>query len=134
MSPIDPSNPKFLHAIYQVRNLFSGKWVPAIAIVLLPGPLHYKDLLHGVRALDVATDRPNLLHEAVLTRTLRRMVENQLLVRKEKPSAFAPSVSYALTPATRHALKAAMPLVEWLETHPELNKWTVSRPAGLIAR
>ncbi|WP_129665717.1 winged helix-turn-helix transcriptional regulator [Phytoactinopolyspora endophytica] len=119
---MSPGDPRFIRALYLAQNLFAGKWMIAISVVLLAGPLHYTDILHRVRELDVDVDRSgrrSVLHEAVLTRTLQRMVHDGLLSRDERPSAFAPSVVYALTPVATEALTAAVPVAEWAETYVE---------------
>lgn len=118
-----PSDERFLPAVYNAKNLFGGKWMFAIAAVLLDGPMHYTDILSTVRSLDIRVDwsgRRAVLHESILTRTLQRMTADELLIREENAGVFPPSVWYSLTPATRHALLAVTPLAEWVEEYPDL--------------
>jgi DNA-binding HxlR family transcriptional regulator len=118
-----PSDETFLPAVYNAKNLFGGKWMFAIAAVLLDGPLHYTDILSAVRGLDIPVDwsgKRAVLHESILTRTLRRMTADELLVRVEDVGVFPPSVWYTLSPATRDALVAVTSLAEWVEAYPDL--------------
>lgn len=111
-----PNDPRFLGTIYDVRSLFSSKWALAITVVLMDGSLYYTDILERVRKLDVSvdwSDRHNVLHESVLTRTLKRMAAEGLLVREEGPTAFPPSVHYSISGETRTALEAMAQLADW---------------------
>jgi DNA-binding HxlR family transcriptional regulator len=64
--------------------------------------------------------RPRVLHASVLTRTLKTMTADRLIVRDQEAGVFPPSVVYSLAPSTGEALEATQPLADWVSRHPDV--------------
>lgn len=112
-----------LWALRNVQRLFHGEWTTAILVVLSDGPKHYKQIRDQIRFLlssEHDRERGRVLHDSVLTRTLKSMTTKELIEREQKSASFPPSVEYALTPATAEALAAWESVVDWARRHSDL--------------
>ncbi|MBE8519362.1 helix-turn-helix transcriptional regulator [Amycolatopsis sp. H6(2020)] len=115
-----------LRKLHDAKQLFGGDWMTAILLALQSGPKHYTELLDMVGSLNDAaaannwSGRPRVLHASVLTRTLKTMTADHLIVRHQEPGVFPPSVVYTLAPATREALDAMQPLADWVSRHADI--------------
>lgn len=92
----------------------AGKWVADVLDRLSDGPMRYSELQQEID--DVAS--------SVLTRTLRRMERDGLVVRAVRP-AVAPEVEYSITPLGESLESLWQPLASWAERH--LDKVVASR-------
>ncbi|WP_051898489.1 winged helix-turn-helix transcriptional regulator [Sciscionella sediminilitoris] len=109
-----------------IVRLISGEWVSTVLTALYGKPLQYSELLSVIsREMTVNnwSAGARVLHEATLTRTLRRLVLAGLVERIESPGALRRSVCYALTASAEELLAALGPAAKWAEQH-----------AGLIER
>ncbi|RSD14798.1 winged helix-turn-helix transcriptional regulator [Amycolatopsis eburnea] len=115
-----------LRKLHDAKQLFGGDWMTAILLALKSGPKHYTELLGMVGSLNDAaaanswSGRPRVLHASVLTRTLKTMTADRLIVRHQEPGVFPPSVVYTLTSDTREALDAMQPLADWVSRHGDI--------------
>lgn len=112
-----------LRGLYDLRNLFGDKWVPAIVVALRDGPLRRVDILSTVNSYFIDenwTDKHPVLHDSILARTLKKMRMQGLVVRERSTKSFPPEVEYSLNPAVVEALEAAEPLIAWTRTHSDL--------------
>lgn len=119
-----------LWALQNVQRLFHGEWTAAILVVLSDGPKHYKQIRDRIRSLvssGDALERRRVLHDSVLTRTLKSMTTRELIEREQKSASFPPSVEYALTPATAEALAAWESVVDWARKNSDLVTRTLRR-------
>jgi DNA-binding HxlR family transcriptional regulator len=113
----------YLRDLYNLSYLFGDKWVKAIMLLLVDGPHRRVDILSKIRVHPVAdewSDKHDVLHDSILTRTLKKMTAEGLLIREETTDTFPHRVYYSLAPAAVEFLKAAEPAVEWARRHPEL--------------
>jgi DNA-binding HxlR family transcriptional regulator len=109
-----------LRGWYDARALTAAEWTPAILFTLQDGPLRYRDILLAIRDTNLAgpwTVRHKTLHESVLARSLRRLVDEGMLIRLEKPGAFPPSVHYELSESSRELLDVLQSIASWSERH-----------------
>ncbi|WP_063935845.1 winged helix-turn-helix transcriptional regulator [Actinokineospora spheciospongiae] len=114
---------RVLRGLYDVKNLFGDKWVPAILVALRDGPLRRVEILSTVNSFSIDenwTDKHAVLHDSILARTLKKMREQGLIFRESRGKSFPPEVVYSLAPAVVEALALAEPLIEWTRAHPGL--------------
>jgi len=109
--------PDWLAAQAAIRSL-AGKWMIPIIAALANGPLRYTDL-H--RAIGPAVS------EKVLVETLRRMEEEDLIVRLDvsdhtRPTAFATRSAYELTEFAETLRAPLAALGDWRATHASTEK------------
>lgn len=112
-----------LRELYDIKYLWSDKWGPAIVAALWDGPLRYNDILEKVRSYSIAagwTDKTPVLHESILTRTLKRMVGEGLITRSESSGGVPPSVWYTLNPSFAESYEVGLPLVDWARRNADL--------------
>lgn len=112
-----------LRALRDAQRLFDGEWTSAILVVLSDGPKHYKQIRDRIRSLtrpEGGRARGRVLHDSVLTRTLKSMTAKKLIEREQLPVSFPPAVRYSLTPATAEALSAWGCVINWARKHAEL--------------
>jgi DNA-binding HxlR family transcriptional regulator len=115
---------RVLRGLYDLKNLFGDKWVPAILVALRDGPLRRVEILSTVNSYSIDenwTDKHAVLHDSILARTLKKMREQGLIVRESCDKSFPPEVAYSLTPAVAEVLTLAEPLIEWTRAHPEFS-------------
>jgi DNA-binding HxlR family transcriptional regulator len=113
---------RFLNGWYNARLLIAAEWTPAIMCSLAPGPLHYGDILTAVRSTTGGAGREGhrMLHDSILARSLRRLVDDGLIHRDEQRTQFPPSVRYSLTAAGHDLLGTVRVLADWSTRHPDL--------------
>ncbi|WNV90209.1 winged helix-turn-helix transcriptional regulator [Umezawaea sp. Da 62-37] len=114
---------RVLRGLYDLKNLFGDKWVPAILVALRDGPLRRVEILSTVNSYSIDenwTDKHAVLHDSIFARTLKKMREQGLIDRHSCDKTFPPEVLYSLTPAVAEVLTLAEPLIEWTRAHPEL--------------
>lgn len=112
-----------LRALQGAQRLFDGEWTSAILVVLSDGPKHYKQIRDRIRSLtmpEVGRARGRVLHDSVLTRSLKSMTAKKLIERKQISASFPPAVQYSLTPATAEALSAWGCVINWARKHADL--------------
>ena len=124
-SAIAAEDAEKLRKLHDAKQLFSGDWMNPVLVALKDGPKHYTELAALVRAMNTAgsdswSGKPRVLHDRVLTRTLKSMTADGLILRHEEVGAFPPSVQYAISNATAEALDALEPMVAWVDRHPDL--------------
>lgn len=114
------AEPSFLTRWYCARALIAAEWIPAILVALLNGTMTYSQLREAVEARQVAegwNPRHERIHQSTLTRSLKQLAGDGLIVRDELPGAFPRSVRYTLTPAARELVEAMEPLTMWAGRH-----------------
>jgi len=93
-------------AVRQGLEVAGGKWVPDVLERLTEGSLRYSELQQEIT--DVAS--------SMLTRTLRRMERDGLVVRTVRP-AVPPEVEYRITPLGESLDEPLTALASWAERH-----------------
>lgn len=114
---------RVLRGLYDLKNLFGGKRVPAILVALRDGPLRRVEILSTVNSYSIDenwTDKHAVLHDSILAHTLKKMREQGLIVRESCDKSFPSEVVYSLALAVAEVLTLAEPLIEWTRAHPEL--------------
>lgn len=114
---------QFLRDLYSLKYLFGDKWAPAINVTLSHGPLRRAEILSTITSYSLGEEwsgRPVVLHDSILTRTLRKMTEEGLLVRTSDTSTFPPKVFYSLAPEITEFVELVEPLVDWVRRNPRL--------------
>jgi DNA-binding HxlR family transcriptional regulator len=94
-------------------------------VTLAAGTMRRVEILCTIRSYSVGqewSDKRVALYDSILTRALRKMTAEWLLIREEKPGIFPPEVYYSLTPQVVESLVAMTPLVAWARAHPEIIK------------
>lgn len=114
---------QFLRDLYSLRHLFGDKWVPAINVTLSHGPMRRAEILSTITSYSFGEEwsgKPVVLHDSILTRTLRKMTEEGLLIRTRDESTFPPKVFYALRPEIAEFIELLKPLTDWVRRNPGL--------------
>jgi DNA-binding HxlR family transcriptional regulator len=114
---------QFLRDLYSLKYLFGDKWAPAINVTLSHGPMRRAEVLSTITSYSLGEEwsgKSAVLHDSILTRTLRKMTEEGLLVRTRDTSTFPPKVFYSLTPEITEFIELAEPLVDWVRRNPSL--------------
>jgi DNA-binding HxlR family transcriptional regulator len=91
-----------------VLSHLTGRWTVLVLAALQPGPRRYHELRSTIEGIS----------DKMLTATLRRLVDDNLLSRTVSPGS-PPQVSYALTELGRGASDALRPLLDWIREHAE---------------
>lgn len=91
---------------HQTLDVIGGKWVADVLDHLSDGPLRYSEL--QTRISGVAS--------SVLTRTLRRMERDGLVIRTVRP-AVPPEVEYSITPLGESIDETLTALASWAELY-----------------
>lgn len=92
--------------VNEAMAVLGGKWVADVLAQLSDGPLRYSELhaeIEGVAS-------------SVLTRTLKRMERDGLLIRAVRP-AVPPEVEYSVTPLGKSIEDIITGLAAWAELH-----------------
>lgn len=90
---------QFLRDLYNLKCLFGGKWAPAINVTLSHRPMRRAEILSTITSYSLGEEwsgKPAVLHDSILTRTLRKLTEQDLLARTRDTSTFRPKVFYSL--------------------------------------
>ncbi|NKQ59016.1 helix-turn-helix transcriptional regulator [Amycolatopsis sp. K13G38] len=115
---------ELLRQFYDLKQLLSDKWAPAILVTLAEGRMRRVDILSTIHSFSYGeewSDRNAPLQDSILARTLKRMTEEGLLVRTEPDTTtFPPEVYYSLTPPMEEFLAAVGPVREWSRRHADL--------------
>jgi DNA-binding HxlR family transcriptional regulator len=77
-------------------------------VTLAEGPLRRSEILKEVGSFCADADwlaGRSILHDSILTRTLRKLVGDGLLARHEAENAFPPNVRYSLQPGAAAILE-----------------------------
>jgi DNA-binding HxlR family transcriptional regulator len=114
---------EFLRDLYSLKYLFSDKWAPAINVTLSHGPMRRAEVLSTITSYSLGeewSNGPGFLHDSILTRTLRKMTEEGLLIRTRDTSTFPPKVFYSLTPEVAEFIELVEPLADWVRRNPRL--------------
>ncbi|MFE0104469.1 winged helix-turn-helix transcriptional regulator [Streptomyces sp. NPDC059009] len=117
-----PEDARFTERFRDLRQMINGEWIPDILVALSEGPAQYSVVLSRVRERtknDGWTSRRRHLQESILTRTLRRMEQRELITH-EREDSFPYHAHYRLTPAAVELLTAVAPFVSWAERHTDL--------------
>ena len=112
-----------LRGLYDLKNLFGDKWVPAILVALPGRPAARAEILSTVNSYSIDenwTNKHAVLHDSILARTLKKMREQGASFARVCDKSFPPEVAYSLTPMVAEVLTLAEPLIEWTRAHPEL--------------
>jgi len=116
--------PKDILAWYDVVRLHQGEWAPDVVICLMDGPQRFMQLLSEVRARQLThpwSRSTRELSKQSLTRSLRTMERNELILRHEGRSESSAAVSYELSPAARAFLEEQISsVVEWAAGNQDL--------------
>jgi len=113
-------NEEFLRGLYSVKCLFGDKWAPAIIVALANGRMRRVNILSTINSYSLDSDKPVVLHDSILARTLKKMTREGLLVRTRRTEIFPPRVYYSLKPEIAEFLRVVEPVVEWTRCHPGL--------------
>jgi DNA-binding HxlR family transcriptional regulator len=114
---------RLLRDLTNLKYLFGDKWAPAIVVALTRGRMRRVEILSTVNSYSIYENWSNkrvILHDSILTRTLKKMTKEGLLVRTESTVSFPREVYYSLTPVVAELLSAIEPAVEWARRNPEL--------------
>ncbi|MEV8444160.1 hypothetical protein AB0425_42870 [Actinosynnema sp. NPDC051121] len=66
-----------LGGLHDLKKLFRDKWAPAILVTLPDGPLRRVEILSTVNSYSIDenwTDKHAVLHDSILARTLKNMI------------------------------------------------------------
>ena len=115
----------FLRDLYNLKYLFGDKWAPAIIVALAGGKMRRVELRSTVKSYSIGAEwsrsgKPAVLHDTMLSRTLKNMTEKGLLVRTRRTDTFPKRVYYSLAPAVVEYLQAIEPAVDWARRNPDL--------------
>ncbi|WPY01872.1 Helix-turn-helix transcriptional regulator (plasmid) [Candidatus Trichorickettsia mobilis] len=105
LSPIDNNAPECL-AIREVLSLVGNKWSMLIIAILAGGTRRFSEIQHNIEGIS----------QRMLTRTLRELEWNGLLVRRVEGTV-PPSVYYSLTPLGSTLLSPIALLVDWVQNN-----------------
>lgn len=115
---------EFLHHFYDLRQLLIDKWAPAIVVTLAHGKMRRADILATINSFSYGeewTGQPKQLQDSILSRTLKRMTEEGLLLRTQTDSkSFPAEVYYSLSPEMEEFLTVVEPAAEWARRHADL--------------
>jgi DNA-binding HxlR family transcriptional regulator len=92
-------------------------------VSLAGGPLRRLDILKTVNSYGIDVEwpgKPLVMHDSILSRTLRKMVDEGLLDRHETENVFPPQVSYSLRPEAAAFLRDLRGISGWSERNPHI--------------
>jgi DNA-binding HxlR family transcriptional regulator len=113
----------FLRRLYDLKYLVGDKWTLAILVTLSDGPMRRVEILSTINSYSIGeewSDKHAVLHDRVLTRTLKKMTGEGLLTRTRRIEVFPPEVFYSLKPDALEFLRLAEPAMAWADDHAEL--------------
>lgn len=114
---------RLLRGFYDLKYLFGDKWVPAILVLLLDGPMRRKEILSTLSSYPIGkewSDKHAVLHDSYLARVLKKMTEEGLLTRAEDRDYFPVRVYYSLNPEVVEFLELSRKMLTWVDAHPDL--------------
>ncbi|WP_363320515.1 helix-turn-helix domain-containing protein [Pseudonocardia sp.] len=106
----------FVRDVQDVKHIFGDKWTVAVMVALSSGPMRRLEIRTTVDSYSIDENWPGkatVLHDSILSRTLRKMVTEGLLARDELPDSFPRHVLYALRPAAVDFLERLRQVVGW---------------------
>ncbi len=111
-----PDDICFLQDVEDVKHVFGDKWTIPVMVALAGGPLRRSEILATVTSYSLDENWPDkspVLHDSILSRTLRKMVANRLVARHELPDAFPRHVRYELRPEALDFLERVRHVAGW---------------------
>jgi DNA-binding HxlR family transcriptional regulator len=114
---------RLLRGLYDLKYLFGDKWVPAILVLLLNGPMRRKEILSTLSSYSIGkdwSDKHTVLHDSYLARVLKKLTEAGLLARTRETEPFPPRVYYSLKPEVVEFLELSRTLLTWIDAHPDV--------------
>ncbi|MDN5750414.1 MAG: winged helix-turn-helix transcriptional regulator [Pseudonocardia sp.] len=108
----------FLRHVQNVKHIFCDKWTIAVMVALARGPMRRSEIFATVGSYSIDEDWPGkatVLHDSILSKTLRKMVAERLVTRQELPDTFPRHVRYALRPEAVNFLERVRQVVDWSE-------------------
>jgi DNA-binding HxlR family transcriptional regulator len=116
---------QFLRGLYNLKYLVGDKWAPAIIVALAGGKMRRVELRSTVKSYSIGAEwsrsgKPAVLHDTMLSRTLKNMTEKGLLVPARRTGTFPREVYYSLVPVVVEYLKVLEPAAEWARRNPDL--------------
>lgn len=105
-----------LRELQDVKHIFGDKWTIPVMVALADGPLRRSEILATVSSYSIDEHWPGgatVLHDSILTRALRRMVAEGLVVRHELRDSFPRHVRYELRPEAEDFLTRVRHVVGW---------------------
>jgi len=107
-------------AAEETQQLLRGDWVIAVVTALGAGPRRFTELHNEINAVEHHVGRR--LHDSpvsnrVLSRTLARMVEDNLVLRHEETHTPHPFVWYELTAAGYDLIPVLHTMAQWAQRH-----------------
>lgn len=106
----------FLRDVQDVKHIFGDKWTVPVMVALVHGPMRRSEILTTVDSYSIDENWPGkatVLHDSILSRTLRKMVAEGLVARQELPDVFPRHVRYELRPEGMDFLERVRQLVGW---------------------
>ncbi len=106
----------FLRDMQDVKHIFGDKWTIPVMVALAGGPMRRSGILTTVDSYSIDENWPRkatVLHDSILTRTLRKMVAEGLVKRQELPDVFPRHVRYELRPEAMDFLERVRKVVGW---------------------
>lgn len=106
----------FLRDVQDVKHIFGDKWTIPVMVALAGGPMRRSEILTTVDSYSIDENWPRkatVLHDSILSRTLRKMVAEGLVARQELPDAFPRHVRYQLCPEALDFLERARQMAGW---------------------
>lgn len=113
----------FLRGAIDIKHLFGDKWTAAIFAALSNGPMRRTEILSTVNSYAVHdgwSSRPDVLHDSILARALKKPTGEGLLVHDYNGSVFPPAAHYALTPEAEEFLALVRGVALWASRHADL--------------
>lgn len=106
----------FLRDVQNVKHIFGDKWTIPVMVALAGGPMRRAEIFATVDSYSIDENWPGkatVLHDSILTRTLRKMVAEGLVSRQELPDVFPRHVRYELRPEAIDFLERVRQVVGW---------------------
>jgi len=106
----------FLRNVQDVKHIFGDKWTVPVMVALAGGPMRRAEILTTVDSYSIDENWPGkatVLHDSILSRTLRKMVAEGLVDRQELPDSFPRHVRYELRPEASDFLARVRQVVGW---------------------
>jgi DNA-binding HxlR family transcriptional regulator len=113
-----PDDRCFLRDAADVKHIFGDKWTIPVMVALAGGPMRRSEILTTVSSYSIDENWPGkatVLHDSILSRTLRKMVAEGLVARQELPDVFPRHVRYELLPEAADFLDRVRQVVGWSE-------------------
>jgi DNA-binding HxlR family transcriptional regulator len=106
----------FLRDVQDIKHIFGDKWTIPVMVALACGPMRRSEILTTVDSYSIDENWPGkatVMHDSILTRTLRKMVTEGLVTRQELPDVFPRHVRYELRPEALDFLERVRQVAGW---------------------